>query len=119
MATQSDGHHPGARAIKLVERPPTSPTQKRLILSRHAPSIVTYARLLDVVARASQLPFDFFIKRVWLGIPFFAGIVIVPSIFLTSGNRLFDLVPGPIHFGPSAASLVGLFCTISGAVKRD
>jgi cobalt/nickel transport system permease protein len=54
------------------------------------------------VARASRLPFDFFVKRVWLGIPLFAGIVIVPSIFLLPGPRLFEAALGPVHFGLSA-----------------
>ena len=57
--------------------------------------------------RASRVPFDFFVKRVWLGIPFFAGIVILPSIFFTAGPRLFDLALGPLHLAPSIAGLVG------------
>jgi len=58
-----------------------------------------------VVARASRLPFDFFVKRVWLGIPLFAGIVIIPSIFFAAGPRLFDLGLGPVHLGVSATGL--------------
>jgi len=54
------------------------------------------------VARASRLPFDFFVKRVWLGIPLFAGVVILPSIFFGPGARLFDVGLGPIHLGISA-----------------
>lgn len=69
--------------------------------------------LLLLVARASKVPFDFFVKHVWLGIPFFAGVVIIPSIFFTSGPRLFDLTLGPIHFGPSVASLIGAVIFIS------
>lgn len=73
-------------------------------------SLIALAALylvLLVVARASKLPFDFFVRRVWVGIPFFAGIVILPSIFFTSGHRLFDLPLGPVHLGPSVASLLG------------
>jgi cobalt/nickel transport system permease protein len=54
------------------------------------------------VARASRLPFDFFVKRVWLGIPLFAGIVIVPSMFLVPGPRLFEVGFGPVQLGLSA-----------------
>ena len=68
--------------------------------------VALYAVLL-IVAYVSQVPFDFFVKRVWIGIPFFAGVVILPSIFFTSGPRLFDLTLGSIHFGPSVDSLVG------------
>ena len=57
------------------------------------------------VARASRLPFNFFVKRVWLGIPLFAGIVIAPSIFLAAGPRLFDLAIGPVHVGVSAVGM--------------
>ncbi len=55
------------------------------------------------------MPLDFFIKRVWVGIPFFAGIVIIPSIFLAPGARLFDIPLGPIHL---AASIPGLISAV-------
>ncbi|NWJ47424.1 MAG: cobalt ECF transporter T component CbiQ [Chloroflexi bacterium] len=50
-----------------------------------------------VAARASQVPFDFFVKRVWVGIPLFAGIVVIPSLFFIPGDRLlFFSIPGLI-----------------------
>jgi cobalt/nickel transport system permease protein len=58
-------------------------------------------------ARASRLPFDLFVKRVWLGIPLFSGIVILPSIFLAPGPRLFELTLGPLELGPSLPGLAG------------
>src|SRR5579859_3516953 len=76
-------------------------------LSNSLVALIALYVLLLLTARASQVPFDFFVKRVWLGIPFFACVVILPSIFFTSGPRLFDFTVGPIHFGPSVASLVG------------
>jgi cobalt/nickel transport system permease protein len=63
--------------------------------------------LILAAARASQVPFDFFVKRVWLGIPFFAGIVVIPSIFFVPGERLFDLALGPVHLAPSIPGLMG------------
>ena len=63
-----------------------------------------YAVIL-LVARASRLPFDVFVKRVWLGIPLFAGVVILPSIFFASGPRLFDVGFGPMHLGVSAVGV--------------
>src|SRR6476661_6061622 len=63
--------------------------------------------LILAAGRASRLPFDFFVRRVWLGIPFFAGIVILPSIFLTPGPRLFPLALGPLQLGPSIPGLIG------------
>jgi cobalt/nickel transport system permease protein len=70
--------------------------------------LLLFYALLLLAARASRLPFDFFVRRVWLGIPFFAGIVILPSIFFPAGGRrLFDLTIGPLHLGPTPASLLG------------
>jgi len=76
-------------------------------LSNSLPVLVCLYVLLLVIARASQIPFDFFVKRVWLGIPFFAGMVIIPSIFFAPSERLFDLLIGPLHIGPSLATLLG------------
>jgi cobalt/nickel transport system permease protein len=62
--------------------------------------IALYLALL-VVARLSKIPYGVFVKRVWIGIPFFAGIVIIPSIFFASDQRWFDLTIGSLHLGPS------------------
>jgi cobalt/nickel transport system permease protein len=58
-----------------------------------------------LAAWRSRLPFDFFVKRVWLGIPLFAGIVIVPSIFMVPGPRLVEVAVGPLHLGVSQPGL--------------
>jgi cobalt/nickel transport system permease protein len=71
-----------------------------------------YAVIL-VVARASRIPFDFFVRRVWLGIPLFAGIVVIPAIFLVEGPRLFELALGPITIAPSIPGLVGAVLFVS------
>ena len=73
-------------------------------------SIVVEVALYAVVlaaAGASRVPFEFFVRRVWLGIPLFAGIVVVPAIFFVPGERLFDLALGPVHLAPSIPGLVG------------
>jgi cobalt/nickel transport system permease protein len=67
---------------------------------------VLYAATL-AAARASNVPFGFFVKRVWVGIPFFAGIVVLPAIFFVPGPRLFDLGLGPVHIAPSINGLAG------------
>ncbi|MFI5258154.1 MAG: cobalt ECF transporter T component CbiQ [Candidatus Limnocylindrales bacterium] len=64
-------------------------------------------------ARASRVPFGFFVKRVWLGIPFFAGIVVVPAIFFVPGARVFDLAVGPAHLAPSWNGLAGAALFVS------
>ncbi len=73
-------------------------------------SLVVEAMLYALVlgaAAASRIPFDFFVRRVWLGIPFFAGIVVLPAIFFVPGPRLFDLAIGPVHVAPSVPGLEG------------
>lgn len=49
------------------------------------------ALLLAVV---SAVPLGFFIKRVWVFIPFFTGIVALPAIFITPGPTLVQLPLG-------------------------
>ena len=56
---------------------------------------------------ASLVPLDFFVRRVWMGIPFFAGIIVIPAIFLVPGERLFELTLGPITIAPSIPGLTG------------
>jgi cobalt ECF transporter T component CbiQ/cobalamin biosynthesis protein CbiM len=64
-------------------------------------------------ARASRIPFDFFVKRVWLGIPFFAGIIVVPAVFLAPGPHLFDLALGPVTLAPTVAGVTGAILFVS------
>jgi cobalt/nickel transport system permease protein len=66
-----------------------------------------------LAARLSQVPFDFFVKRVWLGIPFFAGIVVLPSIFFTPGERPLSFTVGSLIIGPSIPGLIGASIFIS------
>jgi cobalt/nickel transport system permease protein len=82
-------------------------------------SVVVLVALYAIVlaaARASRIPFDFFVRRVWLGIPFFAGLIVIPAIFLVPGPRLFEVAVGPITVAPSIPGLEGavLFVTRVG-----
>ena len=73
-------------------------------------SVVVLVLLYAVVlaaARASRIPFDFFVKRVWLGIPFFAGLIVVPALFLVPGPHLFELVLGPVTIAPTVPGVTG------------
>ncbi|MEI7745129.1 MAG: cobalt transporter CbiM [Chloroflexota bacterium] len=58
-------------------------------------------------AAASRIPGGFFVKRVWAGIPLFAGIVVIPSIFFIPGPRLFELALGPLVIAPSLNGTLG------------
>jgi cobalt/nickel transport system permease protein len=74
--------------------------------------IALYLAIL-FVAWASRLPFEFFVKRVWLGIPLFAGIVIIPSLFTLPGPRLVDVTFGPIRLGISEPAVWGALVFIA------
>jgi cobalt/nickel transport system permease protein len=76
------------------------------LTSSYVVLIALYA-LTVAAAVASRIPTDFFVKRVWLGIPLFAGIVVIPAIFFIPGPRLFDLAVGPIHVAPSVPGILG------------
>lgn len=46
------------------------------------------------LAWRSQVPLGLFVKRVWLFLPFFTGIVVLPVLFITPGPPLFTVLPG-------------------------
>ena len=65
-----------------------------------------YACLVAAAVR-SRIPLDFFIRRVWSGIPFFAAIVVIPAIFMVQGPRLFEVSVGPLTIAPSIPGIEG------------
>jgi len=74
-----------------------------------------YALLL-VAARASRVPFDFYVRRVWLGIPLFAAVVVIPALFVVPGPRIFLLSIGSFDLALSEPGVAGaiLFVTRVG-----
>jgi cobalt/nickel transport system permease protein len=76
------------------------------LTSSYAALLVLYAITL-AAAVASRIPTDFFVKRVWLGIPLFAGIVVIPSIFFVPGPTLFAITIGPLTIAPTIPGLMG------------
>jgi len=83
-------------------------------LSRSLVILIALYIVILGAAYVSQLPFDFFVKRVWLGIPFFAGIVIIPSIFLAGAPYLLQIPLGPLNLG---VSISGLFSAVIFVVR--
>jgi len=65
-----------------------------------------YAVLL-AAAWASRVPFDFYVRRVWLGIPLFAAIVVIPALFLVPGPRVQLLSIGSFDVALSAPGIAG------------
>jgi cobalt/nickel transport system permease protein len=76
------------------------------LTSSYAVLLILYGLTL-AAAVASRIPTDFFVKRVWLGIPLFAGIVVIPSIFFVPGPTLFAITIGPLTIAPTIPGLMG------------
>ncbi len=62
-------------------------------LARNIPTLLVMYALTLVLAAASKLPVGFFIKRVWLFIPIFTGIVVLPATLsiVTHGHIVLTL----------------------------
>jgi len=63
-------------------------------LSRNLLVIIVLYFLLFALALFSKVPLVFFVKRVWLFIPFFTGLVALPALFITPGTVLVHLPLG-------------------------
>jgi cobalt/nickel transport system permease protein len=62
----------------------------------HNLAVIAGVYLLALIAAAfSAVPLGFFIRRVWLLLPFFTGLIALPALFLTPGPALLAL-PGGI-----------------------
>jgi cobalt ECF transporter T component CbiQ len=61
----------------------------------HSLIIIAVVYLLaTLLAVLSAIPADFFIKRVWLVLPFFTGLVVLPALFITPGPPLIRIPLG-------------------------
>ena len=63
-------------------------------LSRSLPVILILYFLALALAYFSKIPLAFFVKRVWLLIPFFTGVIALPALFITPGAVLAHLPLG-------------------------
>lgn len=64
-------------------------------LARQLAVLLGIYLLATLLARASLLSAGDFSRRVWLGIPVFAGVVVLPSLFILPGRPLLSLVEVP------------------------
>jgi cobalt/nickel transport system permease protein len=76
-------------------------------MAHHLETLVGLYLLTLLLALAAKIPLGFFVKRVWVFIPLFAGAIALPAIFnfITPGRAMVTLVSfpdpwqcGPIHF---------------------
>jgi cobalt/nickel transport system permease protein len=83
-------------------------------LVRNVPTLLGLYALTLVLAMLSRIPLGFFVRRVWLFIPIFTGIVVLPATFsfISPGNVVLPLwhwhgqVVGLTSQGLEAASLI-------------
>jgi len=77
-------------------------------LSRTLPILLVLYALTVMMALFSRLPLGFFVKRVLLGIPLFAGVVFVPALFLIHGNPVVQFNAGFLHLTISDNGLLSM-----------
>jgi cobalt/nickel transport system permease protein len=73
--------------------------------------------LILVFAWRSAIPTDFFIKRVWLALPFFTGLVALPALFITPGPVFYQLPLGLIITHTGVKSVLFLLLRVSTSVS--
>jgi len=70
-----------------------------------------------VLAWLSKIPMDFFIKRVWLLLPFFTGMIALPAFFVTPGPTLVQLPLGLVITRTGAQTALFLLLRVSTSVS--
>lgn len=58
-------------------------------------------------ALASRVPLDFFVRRVWLGVPLFSALVVAPSVFITGSDSLLSIPLGVATLDVHREGLIG------------
>jgi cobalt/nickel transport system permease protein len=70
-----------------------------------------------ILAAASAIPLGFFIKRVWVFIPFFTGVVALPALFITPGPVLINLPFGMVITHTGAVTALFLLLRVGTSVS--
>jgi len=79
--------------------------------------IATIYLLALLLAWRSSIPTEFFIKRVWLVLPFFTGMVVLPALFITPGPTLLQLPLGLIITSTGVTTVLFLLLRVSTSVS--
>ncbi len=86
-------------------------------LSRSLAVIVGLYLVTLMLAWLSSVPMGFFVKRVWLFMPFFTGIVAIPAFFITPGPPLAYLPLGLVITRTGAMTALFLLLRVSTSVS--
>ncbi len=70
-----------------------------------------------ILALVSSIPAGFFIKRVWLALPFFTGMIVLPALFITPGPALIQLPFGLVITQTGFTSALFLLLRVSTSVS--
>lgn len=86
-------------------------------LSRSLAVIAAVYLLALVLAWRSAIPAGFFIKRVWLALPFFTGMIALPALFITPGPALVHLPLGLVITATGVNTVLFLLLRVSTSVS--
>jgi cobalt ECF transporter T component CbiQ len=70
-----------------------------------------------ILALFSSIPADFFIKRVWLTLPFFTGMIVLPALFITPGPTLVQFPFGLVITTTGVTTVLFLLLRVSTSVS--
>ena len=86
-------------------------------LSRSLLVIAGIYLLALTLALFSSIPADFFVKRVWLTLPFFTGLIVLPALFITPGPALVYLPLGLVITRTGVTTVLFLLLRVSTSVS--
>jgi len=86
-------------------------------LSRSLLVIAGIYLLTLIFGLASSISAGFFIKRVWLALPFFTGMIILPALFITPGPALLHLPLGLVITSTGLTTSLFLLLRVSTSVS--
>jgi cobalt/nickel transport system permease protein len=86
-------------------------------LSRSLTIIASIYALVLLLATVSAIPAAVLIRRVWLALPFFTGLIVLPALFLTPGPALVELPFGMIVTQTGATTALFLLLRVSTSVS--
>lgn len=73
--------------------------------------------LVMVMAWLSAIPTAFLIKRVWLTLPFFTGLIVLPALFITPGPALWQLPLGLVITRNGVTTVLFLLLRVSTSLS--
>jgi cobalt/nickel transport system permease protein len=86
-------------------------------LSRSLAVLGALYLLALLLAWRSAIPASFFIKRVWLLLPFFTGLIVLPALFITPGPALLHLPLGLVITRTGVQTVLFLLLRVSSSVS--